>query len=129
MFHYFTFHKINRADLCILLSVCYIFFGNFYLHIKSSGILHVLVSSWDETKSIAVFCKPAGQDEATSSTTYKCLSSSSCKFSFSLQVFFKLGGIKYFYIQPCGTCLCKFKQTLTVDLLMMIIVLRNYQLV
>lgn len=40
----------------------------------------------------------------------------------------KLVGIKYFYIQPCGICLCKsmFKQTLTVDLLMMINVLRNY---
>lgn len=42
----------------------------------------------------------------------------------------KLVGIKYFYIQPCGICLCKSKQTLTVDLLMtIIIVLRNYQLV
>ena len=95
MFHYFTLHRINRADLCILLSVCYIFFGNFYLHIKSSGILHVLVSSWDETKSIAVFCKPAGQDETTSSTTYKCLSSSSCKFGFPLQVFVKISDCRF----------------------------------
>ena len=86
---------------------CYIFFGNFYLHIKSSGILHVLVSSWDETKSIAVFCKPAGQDETTSSTTYKCLSSSSCKLVFPYKFLSKLVGIKYFYIQPCGICLCK----------------------
>ena len=60
--------------------------------ISTSGILHVLVSSWDETKSIAVFCKPAGQDETTSSTTYKCLSSSSCKFGFPLQVFVKISG-------------------------------------